>query len=419
MESVIQRNPKHPGALHLYIHLMEPTGAREGRGRGRRPAAADARGRAPRAHALAHLPAGGPLRGRGEDQPGRGPLRRGLHHPVPGAGLLPHGLLPAQRPLHLVRGHHGRPRPARDRFRAQGGGQGDGRGPEGAAAARGLPRGALLRPGPLRPLGRDAGGARPSCGQPLHGGHLALRPRAGVPGQGPAAGRRGGTGRAAAGRRRQEAGVPALLAQPRVLDHGRGPRGAGGRAGRDAQGLGNRDRPSRAGGASGGRPRLHRALGVALPAAPRPGGGAAGGRVAPARRRPSTGRTSGATPRTAGRSSASPAPSKRRAERTRRRSSAPASRRPGRGPTSSSPPPASWSRPKGTTSPRDQPEEEAPTPSQGASPEPWAVRALRYSFPIKPVGSPDSPLAPASLGRESCACLSQSRPGRAAGGYRP
>jgi len=40
---------------------------------------------------------------------------RGLHPPVPGAGPLPHGLLPAQHPLHLVRGHDGkaaRPRPS-------------------------------------------------------------------------------------------------------------------------------------------------------------------------------------------------------------------------------------------------------------------------------------------------------------------
>ena len=45
-------------------------------------------------------------------------------------------------------------------------------------AAGGLPRGAVLRAHALRPLGRDAGGARASRGQPLHDGHLALRPRA-------------------------------------------------------------------------------------------------------------------------------------------------------------------------------------------------------------------------------------------------
>ena len=28
-ESVMQRNPKHPGALHLYIHLVEPTSTPE------------------------------------------------------------------------------------------------------------------------------------------------------------------------------------------------------------------------------------------------------------------------------------------------------------------------------------------------------------------------------------------------------
>lgn len=37
LESVMQRNPKHPGALHLYIHLLEPT-----KEPGRAEAAADA-----------------------------------------------------------------------------------------------------------------------------------------------------------------------------------------------------------------------------------------------------------------------------------------------------------------------------------------------------------------------------------------
>ena len=31
-EDVIRRHPKHPGALHMYIHLMESAAAGEGRG---------------------------------------------------------------------------------------------------------------------------------------------------------------------------------------------------------------------------------------------------------------------------------------------------------------------------------------------------------------------------------------------------
>ena len=38
-ERVIERAPQHPGALHLYIHLMEVDAAAEG-GHRRRPAAA-------------------------------------------------------------------------------------------------------------------------------------------------------------------------------------------------------------------------------------------------------------------------------------------------------------------------------------------------------------------------------------------
>ncbi len=135
--------------------------AGEGGARGGPAPQADAGGGPHGAHALAHLPARGPLRGRRRLQPGRGHRRRGLHHAVPGPGPLPDGLLPAQHPLPLVRRHRGRARPARDRLRAQDRVQGERRDARAAPAPGQFPDRALLRAHPLRPLGRDAQGAAP------------------------------------------------------------------------------------------------------------------------------------------------------------------------------------------------------------------------------------------------------------------
>ena len=53
LESVMERNPKHPGALHLYIHLIEPTNTPE-----RAEKAADAlKGLMPGAGHIVHMPA--------------------------------------------------------------------------------------------------------------------------------------------------------------------------------------------------------------------------------------------------------------------------------------------------------------------------------------------------------------------------
>ena len=104
IEKVMARNPTHPGALHLYIHLVEATHPDQRRESRRRAAAADA-GRGPHgAHAGAHLSARRPLRGRDQEQPARHRRRRGLHHAVPRAGSLSARLLPAQPALPLVRG---------------------------------------------------------------------------------------------------------------------------------------------------------------------------------------------------------------------------------------------------------------------------------------------------------------------------
>ena len=113
---------------------------------------------------------------------------------------------------------------------------------------------------------------------------------------------------------------------------------------RRPQGLRPGRRPSRACGATGGRPRLHRAVGVALPAAPRPGGGAAGGGPGARSRDRLLGRPAAQPARTAGRCSASRRRSRPRARRIRPRSCEPASRRPGRERTSSPRPRVCWAR---------------------------------------------------------------------------
>ena len=160
LEKVLARNPNHPGSeppLHPRRGGDEEPGA--GGGRGGPAAEAHARRRPHGPHAVAHLPARGPLRRRRGVERGGGQGGRGLHQPVPRPGPLPDGLLPAQHPLPLVRGHRRGPEPGGHRGRPQDRRPGDGREARRAAAPRRLPRGALLRARPLREVGRDARGA--------------------------------------------------------------------------------------------------------------------------------------------------------------------------------------------------------------------------------------------------------------------
>jgi hypothetical protein len=77
-ENVISRHPRHPLALHLYIHLVESTSTPE-----RAESAADALvGLMPGAGHIVHMPSPRPL---------------------------PAGLLPAQHPFPVVRGNRRRP----------------------------------------------------------------------------------------------------------------------------------------------------------------------------------------------------------------------------------------------------------------------------------------------------------------------
>ena len=124
LEQVLASNPKHPGALHYWIHLWEPTDTPE-----RAEAEADRLlPLMPGAGHIVHMPAHIYMRvGRHADvvtvEPDGGEGRRGLHRAVPGAGHVSAWLLPAQHPLHLdgrdgQRAGQGRDRRARTSGRA-------------------------------------------------------------------------------------------------------------------------------------------------------------------------------------------------------------------------------------------------------------------------------------------------------------
>ena len=190
--------PSHPGALHYWIHLWEPTKDAGARRRGRGPAAdADAGRGSHRPHARAHLPPRRALRRRGPRQPARGPGRRGLHRPVPGAGPVPHELLPAQPALRLV----GPPRWTAERSGDRGGAQAPRRfrrDARAAAVAQGflvIPVFALVRFGRWDEM-LPSRSRRTTRSSP---GHLALRARVGVPREGPGGRREGRAGRASQG----------------------------------------------------------------------------------------------------------------------------------------------------------------------------------------------------------------------------
>ncbi len=95
-EQVIARNPQHPGALHLYIHLMEAYRAEKAE-----PAADRLQTLMPAAGHMVHMPAH--IRRRAEQRNGDRGGRR-LHLAMPRPGPLPDGLLSAQPALPLVCG---------------------------------------------------------------------------------------------------------------------------------------------------------------------------------------------------------------------------------------------------------------------------------------------------------------------------
>ena len=159
-ERVIARNPKHPGAVHMYIHLMEGTGTPEKAER----AADTLLTLMPAAGHMVHMPAHIYQRvGRYADAIKSNQLAIAADEDYisqcRAARPLPDGLLPAQHPLPVVRGDLRRPERAGDQVGARAGGQDRRRDAEGAAVGGGVPADAVLRADAVREVAGDAEGA--------------------------------------------------------------------------------------------------------------------------------------------------------------------------------------------------------------------------------------------------------------------
>ena len=176
-------NPNHPGALHYWVHLWEPTDTPE-----RAEAEADRLlTLMPGAGHIVHMPAHIYMRvGRHADvvvvEPAGGEGRRGLHRAVPRAGALPAGLLPAQHPLHLDGGDGHGPEAARARRGAQGVGGDSRRGARHHPDSPGLRRRAVLGDGAVRPVERHPGRQGTALRLAVHPRRVALRARHGADG---------------------------------------------------------------------------------------------------------------------------------------------------------------------------------------------------------------------------------------------
>ena len=184
-ERMMRQHPKHPGALHMYIHLVESTNTPE-----RAERAADILlTLMPAAGHMVHMPAHiyqrvGRYADAIESNQAGGRRRRGLHHPVPCAGPVPDGLLPAQRALPLVCCRRRRPERRRHRAARKVASKRRGRAALADADAGRLPRRPLLGPCALRTVAGDARGTEPPAGQCVPPRRVALRARPGVSGHG-------------------------------------------------------------------------------------------------------------------------------------------------------------------------------------------------------------------------------------------
>ena len=219
-EDVLRRNPKHPGALHMLIHLVEPTTTPE-----RAEKAADAlMPLMPAAGHMVHMASHIYQRvGRYADAMKSNQLAIAADEdyitPVPGAGAVSDGLLPAQHPLPVVRRHRRRAVGGRHRRGQEGRGEDPRHGAGRDAADRRLPRDALLGQRAVRPLGRDPQGAGAAVHQRVPDRGVALRAR-----HGPGGHRQGRRGREGTGDADADAGAPVarqpeLLAQHRPRHH--------------------------------------------------------------------------------------------------------------------------------------------------------------------------------------------------------
>jgi tetratricopeptide (TPR) repeat protein len=136
VEKVIARNPQHPGALHLYIHLMESTEKVDKA----EPVADRLLTLMPAAGHMVHMPAHIYQRvGRYADAAKR------LHHAVSCAGSIPNGLLPPQHSFPLVRRQLRRPQQVGSGVSSQGSFEDSRRGLKTDSASGDISRSSLLR----------------------------------------------------------------------------------------------------------------------------------------------------------------------------------------------------------------------------------------------------------------------------------
>ncbi len=212
LERVIAANPKHPGALHYWIHLWEPTQTPE-----RAEREADRLlPLMPGAGHIVHMPAHIYLRvGRYADVVTSNQQAVAADEEYiaqcRAQGMYPLGVLSPQPSFRVARRDDVGAEPAGPGVGTQGrlvGRVGD----AGTAAVRsGIPRRALLRHGAVRTLGRDACRATTDPRDALHAGDVALRARVGVLGARPVRPGRRGTRGASGDRRRPRAGEDAAV----------------------------------------------------------------------------------------------------------------------------------------------------------------------------------------------------------------
>ena len=282
-EDVLRRDPAHPAALHLLIHLVEPTATPE-----RAERAADT--------ILTLMPAAGHMIhmashiyqrvGRYADAIRSNQLAvdadETLSGALPRARLLSDVVLPAQHPLPVVRRvtrrpgrpRHGR-RPPRRRAHHR-------RRPGAHALHRGVPRRAVLDQRAVRPMGGDPRRAAAAGVERVPDRRVALRARHRAGGDRPARCRRRRARGARGADAQSRARSAAVLAQQRTRHHGDRSGDARRRDRGGARRVRRRHRAPRSRGAAGGRARLHRAGRVGVPDAARARRGAA--RSGPCRR---------------------------------------------------------------------------------------------------------------------------------------
>ncbi len=193
LQRVLAANPKHPGALHYWIHLWEPTKTPE-----RAEKEADRLlPLMPGAGHIVHMPAHIYLRvGRYVDAVKANQQAVAADEDYIAQcrvqGMYPLGYYPHNIHFIWMGATMSGQSALAHRVGAEGGGGDSRRSADRQSAAPGLSRRALLRARAVREVGRDSGRAGPGLRYDLHARCVALRARPRLDGQGPARGGRQG-----------------------------------------------------------------------------------------------------------------------------------------------------------------------------------------------------------------------------------